>query len=350
MNIKKSIIPGLLLCGILIGSAFIMSAFTEPTTGPTSTTSYPPVNVGNLKQVRTGGLGIGNGTTAADSSLTAANTLYFSTVVGLDSLNVNQNATLVGNTAVGGRMIVAGALRAPELLIPRSGLISSTSVEDYADKMKNVSYGGYNPTYEYYAALNFPKDTTSNLGKGKVCTTDANKACPIGWAVSKYNSSTGVTTCRSINPSTSTASSACPTPFNLTLNNPTLVSTATNNPTNCKAKLKYSATWNSSTVGTDERLMREQDVSNWWHMQYWEKKDVGSNEWTFVGEGDSNTLYHNPPYADSYGSGSDQYVIVPMSGTSTKLYDLRSKMIPIGTGLVRISDPIAVYSVVGGGC
>lgn len=316
-----------------------MSAFTEPTAGPGSTTSYPPVNVGNLKQVRTGSLGIGDGTNEASKNLTEPNSLYVSTVMGLDSLTVNQNATLVGNTAVGGRMIVAGALRAPELLIPRSGLINSTSVEDYADKMKNVSYGGYNPLYEYYATLNFPKDTTTNLGKGRVCTTAANKACPIGWIVSKYNSSTGVTTCRSINPSTITTSSTCATPYNLTLENPTLVSTTNNTPVNCQATLKFHANFNSQNT-SDERLMDLDKVYNYTgsnkiNRQYWEKKDVGATEWTLVG----------------LGNGSNyREVVVPMSGSSTKLYDLRAKLVPVDANLVRISDPIAVYSVVGSGC
>lgn len=318
----------------------IMSAFTEPTVGPNSMTSYPPVNVGNLKQVRTGSLGIGDGTDKAPTNLTEPNSLYFSTVLGLDSLNVNQNATLVGNVAVGGRMIVAGALRAPELLIPRSGLLGSTSVEDYADKIKTRGYGDYyGSMYEYYATLNFPKDTTSNLGKGKMCTTAANKACPIGWIVSKYNSSTGVTTCRSINPSTIATSSTCATPYNLTLNNPTLDNTANNTPTNCNATLKFHANFNSQNT-SDERLMDLDKVYNYTgankiNRQYWEKKNVGGTEWVFVGLGDSNNY---------------REVVVPMSSSSTKLYDLRVKLVPVDANLVRISDPIAVYSVVGAGC
>ena len=197
MNKQKILL--VLFAGVLFGGAFAMSAFTEPSSPPGSTTSYVPINVGPLEQVRVGKLCIGDGTDQAPSDCADYNSFYVEGVLGTEGLDVRQNATLVGNVDVKDDAVIAGALRIPQLFIPSD--IRSV------DQLSGQGIGGIY-TYSSVDVENATQTTpsiyfnyiTTNLGMGKTCTTAANAACPIGWILSKYNSSTTVSTCREINP------------------------------------------------------------------------------------------------------------------------------------------------------
>ena len=185
-----------ILGGFVLASGLVVSAFTEPTTGPDSTTSYPPINLSKDTQIRTGSLSIGNGS----SSSSGTGSLYVSKSLGSDSLTVRQNATLVGNVQVKGNMVVAGAVRVPQIIVgtPYSGnyslMYSSTDIESSNQFTPSILMGF---------------GSTTNLGRGN-CQKVTNSACPAGYILSKYNPSTTVSSCRSINPvNTPTSQTSC---------------------------------------------------------------------------------------------------------------------------------------------
>jgi hypothetical protein len=196
--INKSKFLVFILGGLLISGALVASAFTEPTALPGGTTSYPPLHLGKGIQVRLGRLGIGDSTNIADSAKTSANSLYLEDDGGGDNVTVRQNATLVGNATVLGNFIVGGVLRVPTMTVCHSRVIDSWN-----------SYGGCSGYHSNYTQ-NHPiflinAEATTNLGMG-TCTRVTNSACPTGTILSKFNSSTGVSSCRYINPDRSPTS------------------------------------------------------------------------------------------------------------------------------------------------
>ncbi len=278
-----------LIFGLMLGGAFTISAFSEPTSSPSSSVNYPPVNVGAETQIREGSLGLGNGTTQASSTLTNANSLYVSGQLAADAVNVRKNATLVGNVTVnGGRSIVAGALRAGQVVVG-----SSTS-----------SVPSYNSTGE---KLFFPNGTTTNLIRGNTCTISSNATCPPGTVLATYNTN-GTGTCRFINPVYGNPGSngACSTSGYPTVS---ISLTSTSNGNNCKST-RYYSTNSSGTV-------------------YWQLKGINDTEWT------------------SFGSGSTTQVVVGRGGSSTKLYDLRATVVQNGATAI---DTEEVFSVVDTSC
>lgn len=178
--------------GLVLGLTFTAAAFAEPTVGPTSLTSEVPINVGGETQYRDGSLGIGDGTSAADSTKTAANSMYFEKGIGLDSVTVRQNALLVSDVDVGGRTIVAGMLRVGQL-IPSDNK-TNASVNNYLDGSGNKN--GYD--------LYMTPGSTTNLISGNYCELkSANTSCPTGSVLisSDPAGSGGVYgKCRQINP------------------------------------------------------------------------------------------------------------------------------------------------------
>lgn len=203
MNKSKIILT--VAFGILVSGALMVSAFTEPTAAPGSTTSYPPINLSANTQIITAkSFGIGTGSTPADTtSVDETNGLYVSGVIGSDNLDVRQNAVLVGNTTVKGNYIVSGLIRTPQLFIPAPGVdlsnkggtglytYSATDVESATETTPSI--------YLYSASSN---GITTNLGMG-ICKKVTNSSCPAGSILSKYNPATGVSSCREINPSAS---------------------------------------------------------------------------------------------------------------------------------------------------
>jgi hypothetical protein len=194
--INKSKFLVLILGGLLISGALAVSAFTEPTALPGGTTSYPPLHLGKGIQVRLGKLGIGDGANQADSNGTNANSLYLLASGAGENVTVRQNATLVGNVWVQKDFVVGGAIRVPGVQACFSG---------------NGGYGGcgssnfsqlndYNQNKGIFTV--YGQNSNTNLGMGNTCTV-TNSSCPSGSILSKFNSSTGVSTCRKINPSSS---------------------------------------------------------------------------------------------------------------------------------------------------
>lgn len=175
--------------GLVLGGSFTLAAFTEPSSLPNSTTSYPPINAGADIQLRDGSLGLGNGTAQANQTLSAANTLYVSTNFATDSTTVRQNAILTGNVTVGnstypGRSIIAGALRAGQVVVSNDAAFKTAT----------------NPKYDSTGEkLYFPNGTTTNLIKGNTCNISNSGTCPAGTVLIKYNTNGGGT-CRYINP------------------------------------------------------------------------------------------------------------------------------------------------------
>ncbi len=202
--IKKSKILALLIIGALFSGALAISAFTEPTTSPSNTNSAVPINIGKDPQIRGDKLAIGDGATTANSSYLDSNTLYVSNVLGLDALTVRENATFLGNVEVDGIMTVAGALRVPVLYVPAS------KAQDRANNLSTdyVNYE-YNPSSNLTTGIYLEPGTTTNLGRGS-CVRVTNTNCPSGYILSKFNPSTGVSSCRKIDPvSNPTSLSSC---------------------------------------------------------------------------------------------------------------------------------------------
>ena len=184
-----------ILGGFVLASGLVVSAFTEPTTGPDSTTSYPPINLSKDAQIHSGKIAIGDGSTTPSSSFLTSNTLYVDNVLGLEELTVRKNATFVGNVSVEGNMSVAGALRVPMLYITRK--TNSTTYAGYLND--DDIYDDYAESSSFTPGILFEKGATTNLGRGN-CQKVTNSACPTGYILSKYNPSTGVSSCRAINP------------------------------------------------------------------------------------------------------------------------------------------------------
>lgn len=175
--------------GLILGGSFTLAAFSEPTTVPGSTVSYPPINVGPDTQYRYGKVGIGDGSSLPDSSFTDANTFYTSGIFGSESLTVKQNATLVGNVSVGGRAIIAGALRVGQMVV---GNANTTFLPGYDSSSE-----------KFYMSA----ESTTNLGRGNTCTVVSTTQCPQGTVFFKYDPSPcsmgpclPQTTCKYINP------------------------------------------------------------------------------------------------------------------------------------------------------
>lgn len=220
MLINKNKILLVLFAGVLFGGAFAISAFTEPSSGPGSTTSYVPINVGPTEQVRIGKLGVGDGTNQAGELATSENSLWVSGILGSDSLNARQNASLIGNVIVKEDAIVAGAIRVPQLYIP-GNYSESKGIQSLIETGgNNTNCPTDGPCYLYNdddttsgttttPSIYFDYGITTNLGMG-TCVRVTNAPCPAGSILSKYNPSTGVSSCRKINPAeTPTSLSSC---------------------------------------------------------------------------------------------------------------------------------------------
>lgn len=201
---NKSKILSILVLGILVTGSFIAYAFTEPTAAPTASVSYPPINVGPMTQIREGALGLGDGSARPNTNDAAlgvgGNSFYTKGNLGADTLTVRQNATLVGNLNVGGRMIIAGAMRSPQIIV-------GEPVAGEKDSSNMRREPGYNESSE---VLYFATDTTTNLGTGDTCTlSSSSAACPAGSILIKSPMNSGSTvkpTCRYINPVKTTRS------------------------------------------------------------------------------------------------------------------------------------------------
>jgi hypothetical protein len=210
-NRKMYYLPAIVL-GLIIGCVMVAGAFTEPTSSPTSMVSYPPINVGLDTQLRDGAMSIGDGTHRPASAFTngGVNSVAITscddadiadnkcdntpTTLGVDNLVVQRNANFVGNVNIGGRAIIAGALRIGQSIL-------------YTDKVhgnmttfissQNLNSTGFNYTD---IGLYFPSRATTNLGQGNWCTTAANTACPSGTVLYRYDTTTYKATCRAIDP------------------------------------------------------------------------------------------------------------------------------------------------------
>ncbi len=181
------------IIGLALGLTFTALAFAEPTALPGSTTSQVPINVGADTQYRDGSLGIGDGVNAADSTKTAANSMYFESNLGLDRVVVRENALLASNVDVGGRTIVSGLLRVGQL-VPSSNK-TAASANGYGISHPNIKNG-----YDLYMT----PGSTTNLVTGNYCELkSASAACPDGSVLisSDPSGAGGVYgKCRQINP------------------------------------------------------------------------------------------------------------------------------------------------------
>lgn len=205
--IKKSKILSLLIIGALFSGALVLSAFTEPSASPSSTNSYVPINLGNEIQVRTGKLGIGDGDDPADTTLTQANTLYLAETFASENTTVRQNANFFGNVTVLGNAIIAGLVRVPEIEVCDTafnslGAGSSLGVLatcGASTAQPATTYPKFNNTNDQTFSMRVGLGVNTNLGMGE-CIQVTNSDCPSGYTLSKYNSATTVSSCRSINP------------------------------------------------------------------------------------------------------------------------------------------------------
>lgn len=253
--------------GLLLGAAFTLSAFAEPTASPANTTSYPPINVGPDTQYRIGKLGVGDGSALPGQAETDANALYTKGVFGTEALTVSKNATLVGNVTVNERLIVAGAIRAMQLAV------------------KGTSAGS--PGSE---SLYFAPGATTNLSLGNICTVSIGTNCPPGTMLYRSDFSANKSTCRFINPAAVTLDRGTCSSVSYPSLSVTLTGTSKNTNT-CKATRTYS----SNASGTT----------------YWEIKTPNETEWT------------------AYGTGSTKDVIVQITGNgpATVTYNLRARTV-----------------------
>ncbi len=190
--INKSKFLVFILGGLLISGALVASAFTEPTALPGGTTSYPPLHLGKGIQVRLGRLGIGDGVNQPTQNGTDANSLYLLASGAGENVTVRQNATLVGNVSVQKDFVVGGAIRVPQFEVCYSGNNSSGSCGASSQHLSD--YNQNKPIFTTYGI-----NGNTNIGMGNTCNV-TNGSCPIGSIVSKFNSSTGVSTCRYLNP------------------------------------------------------------------------------------------------------------------------------------------------------
>jgi hypothetical protein len=265
----------------LIGGAFTVAAFTEPTTSPSNTTSYPPINVGPETQYVDGPLGIGNGTTVADSTKTSAASFYVMNNLLTDATVVRQNANFVSNVEIEGRNVFAGLLR-----------VAQASVTSATSGLSSYDTSG--------TKLFFPKGTTTNLISGNYCTTATDTACPMGTVFYKYDSSNGKATCRYINPVKSAGSIGNCSSVS---SNVAVSLTNTSSDTNtCRSTRTYTASGSSSGYA-------------------WYIKGVADSDWTY------------------FGTGTTKNVVVVISGaSSTKSYDLivRDSSYPVSNAAIEV--------------
>lgn len=292
--------------GLILGGSFTLAAFAEPTTLPANTNSYPPINVGPDTQYRVGRLGIGDGTNLPDQTITDLNTLYTPTVFGAEKLNVRQNATLVGNVDVGGRSIIAGALRVGQLVtdVPMNGEKNNANTR---------SFPSADPANQYFYSLALPVGASTNLLlSGNYCTfSGTTGSCPPGTVMWKYDpcpSGMGPcypqTTCRVINPSTSSTSMGTCSTGTYPSISISLTNTSTNTNT-CKSTKTYTSTASGTT--------------------YWETKTPNETEWT------------------SAGTGSTKQLVVSVGASTATAYNIRARTVV--SGLSNTSASVNVDNV-----
>jgi len=297
MNINKKNFYIAAIFGLLIGAAFTISAFTEPTTLPADTTSYPPINLGPVTQYHYGSLCFGDGTNKVDTSQCPVGSLTVKSSLLLDRLTVRQNANFVSDVTVDKRNIFAGALRAAQVSVD-------------ADSTKAQSYtSGAEKLY-------FPNGTTTNLISGNYCTTDANAACWPGTVLYKYDTSTAISTCRYINPVKSGGNlGRCPTWS--VIGDVIVLNSNSKNQSTCVATQKYKLD-DSKTIYDVPSSNVSMNSSYAWYL-----KGVNEADWTYIGTG------------TNYGYAESPAISVPMgSNSSTKVYDIRLNRIfnIVGTG------------------
>lgn len=297
MNINKKNFYIASLFGLLIGGAFTISAFTEPTTLPANTTSYPPINLGPDTQYHYGSLGFGDGAGFPTAGTTPSTSLNIKSNLLLDALIVRQNANFVSDVTVDKRNIFAGALRAAQISID-------------ADPAKAQSYTS---TAE---RLYFPNGTTTNLISGNYCTTDANAACWPGTVLYKYDTATAISTCRYINPVKNSGDlGRCPNWS--VIGDSIVLNSNSKNQTTCTATQKYKLD-DSKTIYDVPSSNVSMNSSYAWYL-----KGVNETDWTYIGAG------------TNYGYAESPTISVPMgSNSSTKVYDIRLNRIfnIVGTG------------------
>jgi len=266
MTISKKNFWSAAVFGLLIGGAFTVVAFAEPTTSPSNTKSYPPINLGPETQYHYGSLCLGDGTNKVDNTLCPAGSMSIKSHLLLDRLTVRQNANFVSDVIVDKRNIFAGLLRVAQ--------VSVTST--------NTGLPSYDASG---TKLFFPAGSTTNLINGNYCTTATNGACPVGSVLYKYDASSNKSTCRYINPSRSPGSIGnCTTPAtNVSL---IITTSRVHDPAFCNGTRYYRASNSSSGY-------------------VWFLKGVSESEWTYL------------------GTGSERSIRVPVGNvTAFKAYDL----------------------------
>jgi len=139
------------------------------------------------------------------------------TTLGADDLTVQRNAALVGNVNVGGRVIIAGALRLGQAILYTDKVYGDMSTFITNQKLDTTQWDYTETDYKdsqnknwYKVGLYMPVKGTTNLGQGNWCTTAANASCPAGTVLYRYNTTNYVSTCRSMNPAANPGSTgAC---------------------------------------------------------------------------------------------------------------------------------------------
>lgn len=294
MNINKKNFYIAALFGLLIGSAFTISAFTEPTTLPADTSSYPPINLSPVTQYHYGSLCFGDGTNKVDTSQCPVGSLTIKSNLLLDRLTVRQNANFVSDVTVDKRNIFAGALR-----------VAQVSVD--ADPAKAQSYTtGAEKLY-------FPNGTTTNLISGDYCRT-SNDGCQPGTVFYKKDSS--YTYCRYINPVKSAGNLGSCADWNASVS---IVLTNTTSAGTCLSSRNYTASGNfSNTIGGGVM-----------GTFYWYVKGINDADWTYL------------------GTGTTKSVVVVRGSSSTKVYEIVAR----GNGTMsNDSKKEDVYTVVDTAC
>ncbi len=278
MNINKKNFYIAALFGLLIGSAFTISAFTEPTTLPADTSSYPPINLSPVTQYHYGSLCFGDGTNKVDTSQCPVGSLAIKSNLLLDRLTVRQNANFVSDVTVDKRNIFAGALR-----------VAQVSVD--ADPAKAQSYTtGAEKLY-------FPNGTTTNLISGNTCTTSGNVPCSSGTVLVKHNPSTGESVCRFINPVKNSGDLGKCSSFSY----PTIaltLTTTTKDTAECLATLTYTSSATDSTL---------------WEL----KENLNVNTWTDLGSGTTKNITVDL-------TKNTSYKIFELRGTTINKFNLKT--------------------------
>jgi hypothetical protein len=271
----------------MIGTAFTLSAFTEPAALPADTSSYPPINLGPATQYHYGSLCLGNGSSKVDNTLCSVGSLAIKSNLLLDRMTVRQNANFVEDVTVDNRNIVAGLIRAPQVVLD-----------------SDTNNGPGHP-YTTTPQLYFPIGATTNLISGNYCTTAANTACWPGSVLYKYDPSTGKSTCRYINPVKSPINyGSCPLWWN---DNSISLYSSTPNTSTCLASTKFTLGGGSGGTTANSGGVGGSSVST--SKYYWFLRAVGETDWVYLGQG----YYKISPAFN-----------VPMKSISpTKAYDIR---------------------------